>query len=157
LIESLQDADLTHPDFSYLGRRWQLSSSEYLELAQESEYAGWVSAFGFRPNHFTVLVNRLKTLKDLSEVNAFIKSLGFNLNSSGGEIKGSRAECLEQSSTLAESVNVEFSDRSLLVPACYYEFALRYPGTNGKLYTGFVAASADKIFESTDRPLHLKS
>jgi len=35
------------------------------------------------------------------------------------------------------------------VPTCYYEFAKRYPGPDGKLFPGFVAASADKIFEST--------
>ncbi|MGL4837356.1 MAG: DUF1338 domain-containing protein, partial [Shewanella sp.] len=35
-------------------------------------------------------------------------------------------------------------------PSCFYEFALRYPKANGELYTGFVAASADKIFESTN-------
>jgi hypothetical protein len=37
------------------------------------------------------------------------------------------------------------------VPACYYEFARRYPIANGELYQGFIAASADKIFESTNR------
>ncbi len=32
----------------------------------------------------------------------------------------------------------------------FYEFAKRYPTANGKLYQGFVAASADKFFESTN-------
>ncbi len=37
------------------------------------------------------------------------------------------------------------------VPSCYYEFAKRYKDAKGKLYQGFVAASADKIFESTNK------
>jgi hypothetical protein len=37
------------------------------------------------------------------------------------------------------------------IPACYYEFAKRYPDADGKLYSGFIAKSADKIFESTDK------
>ncbi len=57
---------------------------------------------------------------------------------------------LEQSSTLADKVSVAFSDGELAIPSCFYEFALRYPKADGELYTGFVAASADKIFESTD-------
>ncbi len=36
------------------------------------------------------------------------------------------------------------------IPSCFYEFAKRYPQADGELYTGFVAASADKIFESTN-------
>jgi hypothetical protein len=36
------------------------------------------------------------------------------------------------------------------IPSAYYEFARRYPDKDGKLYSGFIAKSADKIFESTD-------
>ena len=151
LIESIPESALLRDDFSVSGRPWNLTSAEYLKLADESEYASWVAAYGFRPNHFTVLVNALKTFKNLAEVNPFVKSLGFSLNSSGGEIKGSKADLLEQSSTLAEKVPVAFSDQTIPVPACYYEFAERHALPNGKLYSGFVAASADKIFESTDR------
>jgi hypothetical protein len=151
LIDSIPESELTREDFSVSGRPWTLTSEEYLKLADESEYASWVAAYGFRPNHFTVLVNALQTFTSLAEVNPFVKSLGFALNSSGGEIKGSKADCLEQSSTLAEKAQVAFSDKTIPVPACYYEFAERYPLPNGKLYSGFVAASADKIFESTDR------
>ena len=55
-----------------------------------------------RANHFTVLVNDLTTFKNLLELNAFLKSNGFKLNSAGGEVKGSREVFLEQSSTLAD-------------------------------------------------------
>ena len=57
---------------------------------------------------------------------------------------------LEQSSTMADKVVVSFTDGDAEIPSCFYEFARRYPMENGKLYTGFVAASADKIFESTN-------
>lgn len=151
LVDSIPESAFARPDFIWMGRPWNLTSEEYLKLADESEYASWVAAFGFRPNHFTVAVNFLKTLPTLPAVNEFVKGLGFRLNTSGGEIKGSKSELLEQSSTMADPIDVTFSDRKYPVPSCYYEFALRHPMANGKLYQGFVAASADKIFESTDR------
>ncbi len=151
LVESIEDKTLGRPDFSWIGRPWTLTHKSYLDLAKESEYASWVAAFGFRPNHFTVSVNHLKKLISLNKVNAFIKELGQSLNENGGEIKGSAQEFLEQSSTMAENIFVSFSDGQYPVPGCYYEFALRYKLPNGNLYQGFVAASADKIFESTNR------
>ena len=59
---------------------------------------------------------------------------------------------LEQSSTIADRVPWRFADGSVReIPSCYYEFALRHPDPDtGELYQGFVAASADRIFESTD-------
>ncbi|HEU4612134.1 MAG TPA: hypothetical protein VFS15_08655, partial [Kofleriaceae bacterium] len=72
------------------------------------------------------------------------------LNEAGGTIKGTPAERLEQSSTRADSIELEFSDATMRVPSCYYEFARRYPLPGGELFHGFVPASADKIFESTD-------
>jgi len=36
------------------------------------------------------------------------------------------------------------------VPACFYEFAIRYPDENGQVFSGFIAANANKIFESTN-------
>ena len=79
-----------------------------------------------------------------------LKENGFELNNSGGEIKGSKEVLLEQSSTLADKIEVEFSDNKLIIPSCYFEFAKRYAMKDGSLYQGFVAQSADKIFESTD-------
>ena len=57
---------------------------------------------------------------------------------------------LEQSSTMADMAEVEFTNSKVKIPSCFYEFAKRYPLESGELYTGFVAASADKIFESTN-------
>lgn len=137
-------------DFTSMGRPWNLSSNDYEELKKESDYGAWVAAIGYRPNHFTVFVNKLKHFSDLKELNTFLKSKGHKLNDSGGEIKGSKDVFLEQSSTLADSVEVEFSDKKLTIPSCYFEFAKRYE-RDGALYQGFVAKSADKIFESTDK------
>jgi hypothetical protein len=138
-------------DFAVAGRPWKISFSDYETLRKESEYAAWMSAFGFRANHFTVLVNALKNFPTLQDLNTFLKSHGFALNTSGGEIKGSPVELLEQSSTLADKTTVDFTDAPRTIPACYYEFARRYPTRDGRLFTGFVAQSADKIFESTNK------
>jgi len=39
------------------------------------------------------------------------------------------------------------------ITGCYYEFAKRYKTSDGKLFRGFIAKSADKIFESTNRKI----
>lgn len=137
-------------DLPWAGRPWQVTHGEYEALLAESEYAGWVAAFGFRVNHFTVDVNTLATFPDLVALNTFLVEHGFTLNDAGGTIKGTVAERLEQSSTRADSVEVAFTDRTARIPSCYYEFAKRYPLPSGELFQGFVATSADKIFESTD-------
>ena len=93
----------------------------------------------------------MKTLATLEEVNQLLKVNGFLLNDSGGEIKGTPSELLEQSSTRSEMIQVNFSDGIQEIPGCYYEFARRYPDADGHLYSGFIAKSADKIFESTDK------
>ncbi len=136
-------------DFVSSGRPWKVSTTTYQNLLKESDYAAWVSAFGYRPNHFTVFINKLKNFSDIKVLNEYLKNAGFKLNASGGEVKGSQDVCLEQSSTLANNIEVSFEDGTLTIPACYYEFAKRYPLKDGQLYQGFVAASADKIFEST--------
>lgn len=151
LVAQIPEQAYYREDFSYMGRPWSVSYQDYLKLAEESEYAAWLAAIGFRPNHFTVNVNHLSTFKDVGEVNQFLKQQGFKLNASGGEIKGSPQDLLEQSSTMANKVPVHFTDGTFTVPGCYYEFALRHKKKDGELYTGFVAASADKIFESTNR------
>lgn len=134
----------------YSGRPWRISYQDYQMLLSESEYAAWVAAFGYRANHFTVSVNALKRFNTLEDVNEVLIEHGYQLNRSGGPIKGSRSEMLEQSATLAEHVCVDFVEQKELIPSCFYEFALRYPDASGQLYQGFVEASADKIFDSTN-------
>jgi hypothetical protein len=150
LIHTVDPGQVESGEFCYSGRHWNLSYSEYLALLEESEYAAWLAAFGFRPNHFTVFVNALEHVDSVQAVNTLLKRQGFMLNESGGEVKGSPMDCLEQSSTLASRVVVDFSDRSVEIPGCYYEFAKRYPLSDGKLFQGFVTGSADRIFESTN-------
>ncbi len=151
MIEQISESDLKAADFSVSGRPWTMSHKTYLKLAEISEYASWVAAIGFRPNHFTVNVNQLKKWNDLKALNAFIKKHGYQLNTAGGEIKGTPKVFLEQSSTMASQIPISFSDGTHSVPGCYYEFAKRYPLNDGTLYQGFVTQSADKIFESTNR------
>lgn len=151
LIQQVPEEATDKPEFFVSGRPWNLSYQTYSELAKVSEYASWVAAYGFRPNHFTVFVNQLKSFHQLEDLNQFLKDNGYQLNASGGEIKGSAEDLLEQSSTVAEEIEVEFTDGRYKVPSVYYEFALRHAKDNGELYQGFVAQSADKIFESTDR------
>jgi hypothetical protein len=129
-----------------------VSYAEYRALLAESEYAGWLAAYGIRVNHFTVSVNALETFGSLQELNAWLIESGFRLNESGGLVKGSPEVLLEQSSTMANEVDWEFAGgERARIPSCYYEFARRYtdPDT-GALYRGFVARSADRIFESTN-------
>ncbi len=137
--------------FVFSGTHWVANHATFLKLAAESEYASWVYAYGFRPNHFTVSINHLRNFTDITRLNDFIKGNGFKLNASGGEIKGTSAELLEQSSTMAAEVMTQFADGMYAIPGCYYEFAKRYPMASGELYQGFIAKSADKIFESTNK------
>jgi hypothetical protein len=135
----------TRADLPWAGRPWRVSRAIYEALLAESEYAAWVAAFGFRVNHFTVSVDALTTFSGLAELDAFLVASGFVLNTSGGAIKGTRADKLEQSSTRADATEVELDGERARIPSCYYEFAKRYDG-----FEGFVPTSADKIFESTD-------
>jgi hypothetical protein len=150
-LDAVSPEVLSSPDLIFQGSIFPSISYEvYLRLREESEYAAWMYAFGYRANHFTVSINYLKKFNGIEEVNAFLKDHGFQLNSSGGEIKGTPGQMLEQSSTLADQVEVRFSDGKHMIPGCYYEFARRYRNAAGILFSGFIAGSADKIFESTD-------
>lgn len=128
----------------------KISYQLYEKLRKESEYAAWVAVYGYRANHFTISVNHLNQFNSIQRVNEFLKENGFRLNSSGGEVKGTPDQLLEQSSTLADTVSVEFKEGAFEIPSCYYEFARRYSDKSGQLFSGFIAGSADKIFESTD-------
>ena len=140
------------PQVFWAGRPWApLTFAEYERLSNESEYAGWLSALGFRPNHFTVSINHLTKLNEVSDVLDFVEEAGYRINSSGGRVKGSREVLLEQGATLADRVPIQFAEGPRIIPTCYYEFALRHCDHAGRLYEGFVPTSADRIFESTHR------
>lgn len=150
MVAQLPENMPTQENFLYSGASWSVTSKQYQRLLEESEYAAWMAAWGYRANHFTVSVNHLQNYTSLAAVNDVLKIAGFTLNTSGGEIKGGRDVCLAQSSTMADHMPVEFADKILTIPSCFYEFAERFKLASGEIYTGFVAASADKIFESTN-------
>jgi hypothetical protein len=150
LIAQLPEDVSERSDFLYSGQLWKISSADYQTLLATSEYAAWLSAWGYRANHFTVSINHLENYDDIITVNNTLKEEGYLLNTNGGEVKGDSEVMLEQSSTLADKAQVTFTDKIMEIPSCFYEFAKRYPLANGELYTGFVAASADKIFDSTN-------
>jgi hypothetical protein len=151
ILDSCDPTVFTNPELVICGTVWEANSQEiYKQLLEESEYAAWMYIYGFRANHFTINVNDLKGFDTLENLNTFLEDSGWKLNASGGKIKGTPEQLLEQSSTLADLHKVDFKEGSLEIPSCYYEFALRYPMSNGELYQGFIASSADKIFESTD-------
>ncbi|PLX13716.1 MAG: DUF1338 domain-containing protein, partial [Marinilabiliales bacterium] len=151
IIDEIPTKKLNSESLVYSGILWSTPSLEvYNQLKEESEYAGWLYVNGFRANHFTVSINNLDNYTSIESVNQLLKDNGFKLNDSGGEIKGTPEELLEQSSIKAGLVKRSFKEGSYEITGCYYEFAKRYPDEDGKLYSGFIAKSADKIFESTD-------
>lgn len=150
IVDQIDEDLIAKPEFLYSGANWSISHDLYERLLAESEYAAWMAAYGYRANHFTVSINHLENFETIVDVNQALKDANFILNSVGGEVKGSPEVLLEQSSTMADSHEVQFSDKAVKIPSCFYEFAIRYNKADGNLYTGFVAASADKIFESTN-------
>lgn len=152
LVKNIDQSQINDASIFWRGRLWEAPSiEEYLTLAEENEYAAWLSIIGIRANHFTINVNELMQFSEIAEVNNFIEDLGYSINASGGRVKGSPAVLLEQSSTMASKQTMQFAHgKEHLVTTCYYEFAKRYYDDTGELYQGFVAASADKIFESTN-------
>ncbi|WP_448567170.1 2-oxoadipate dioxygenase/decarboxylase family protein [Thalassotalea ganghwensis] len=150
IVADIDESIINQQSFLYSGKTWDISYAEYQTLLAESEYAAWLSAWGYRANHFTVSINHLSGFDCINAVNDAVKNGGFDLNATGGEVKGDESVKLEQSSTMADKALVQFSDQAVEIPSCFYEFAKRYPLASGELYTGFVAASADKIFESTN-------
>lgn len=140
------------PSVLWSGRLWEpITWEERILLQDESEYAAWVASLGIRPNHFTISVNHLEKHPEVEDVLRVVEELGYEVNDSGGRVKGSPAVLLEQGSSMADRLTLPFAGgEEHSVPTCYYEFAKRYPDADGNLFQGFVAASADKIFESTD-------
>ncbi|WP_421920080.1 DUF1338 domain-containing protein [Marinifilum sp.] len=150
-LNSIGNAYYSDPDLIFKGSVWEKPSFEiYQKLRKESEYGAWLYVHGFRVNHFTVSINALKKYDTIEKVNQFLKDNGYPMNTSGGEIKGSPEVFLQQSSTLSEIIKVEFEEGVYDIPACFYEFAIRHTNESGELFTGFIAANANKIFDSTN-------
>lgn len=148
LTAQIEPARVGDPLVLTAGPLWELPSQEMYEtLLAESEYAGWMAVNGLCANHFTVSVNGLSSFDSLSELMDYLEVQGFEMNLAGGRIKGNAEVLLEQGSTIADRRSVVLADdQTAEITTCYVEFARRYQG-----FEGFVPASADKIFESTDR------
>ena len=150
----LDNTDLSKfsdPNLIVNGRVWEKPSyATYSVLREESEYAAWMYVFGFRANHFTININALKSFDNIESFNDYIEEKGWGLNSSGGKIKGTPEQLLQQASILGDKMPIEFTEGIHNIPTCYYEFAYRYKKNEKELFNGFIASSADKIFESTD-------
>ena len=155
MLEQAQFPETIDISLFLRGALWPVPSwHTYQMLLAESEYAAWLSVMGFRANHFTIYVNKLAKNDSLDEVIELVQSLDLSMNESGGLIKGNALVGLQQASTLADEMPFQFAEGDFHnVKTCYYEFALRYPDKYGNLYQGFVADSADKIFESTHQKL----
>jgi hypothetical protein len=152
MMRQVSPAELPEDAFVLGGCLWyRVLEDTYETLQQESAYAAWVAAFGFRANHFTVSVNDLASFDSLAALNDFLKQQGFVLDDADGEIKGSPADHLQWSSTRAQPCEVRFADGTVAIPGAGYGFAYRYPLPGGERFSGFVAQAADRVFESTDR------
>lgn len=117
VIDTIPEEDLASENLIYSGRLWDtINYKTYNELREESEYAAWLYVYGFRANHFTVNINNLKTYDSVEKVNQFLKDNGFLINNSGGEIKGTPEQLLEQSSIKSEIIKMEFKDGSYDIP-----------------------------------------
>ena len=146
ILDGIDETKFNNPLFLTNGTPWEkISYLDYKKVQKESDYAAWVLSHGYVANHFTVSVTDCTFFKNLEQINLFLKQNSFEINSSGGEIKGSSKVGLEQSSIMAKNILVKFSDGDFEIPGCYYEFAYRYNGFNG-----FITNSANHIFESTN-------
>jgi hypothetical protein len=97
-----------------------LSHEVYQEIRNESEYAAWVYAFGYRANHFTISMNSLKNYTTLQKLNGFLKDKGFHLNAAGGEIKTTRRIFSEMSGPdVGRSCNGHIACRVIGLPVVF--------------------------------------
>lgn len=115
------------------------------------EYAAWTLTHGHRINHVTILLNTLGLdgAQTLADLNALLQSQGLEFNPAGGAdgwTQGSRAVDLEQSSTIADSVEHVFACGSrVTVPCSFLELIQRHNG-----FRGFLGQNAKGIFSSTN-------
>ena len=142
---------------------WELPTMEdYEALLAESEFAAWVIYNRYYLNHYTISVHDLpEAYCTLEPFNAFLKSIGIKLNTSGREIKTSADGLLRQSSSVANQVKATFSGgKTKSIAGSYVEFAERSPLPDFAHLSksalkpehrrdGFEVSNADRIFEST--------
>ncbi|KKN57821.1 hypothetical protein LCGC14_0558520, partial [marine sediment metagenome] len=69
MVSQIDESAVTADNFLYSGTHWQVSTDTYKQLLAESEYAAWMSAWGYRANHFTVNINTLAKFDNIHDVN----------------------------------------------------------------------------------------
>jgi hypothetical protein len=118
-------------------------------LRSATEYASWTLTHAHRINHLTVLQNVLGAeWGSLRSLNALLVAEGIEFNPAGGAdglTQGTRALCLEQSSTVADRIPHTFGcGNEQSVPCAFLELIERHEG-----FRGFLGQNAKGIFEST--------
>ncbi|XP_010551504.1 PREDICTED: uncharacterized protein LOC104822097 [Tarenaya hassleriana] len=138
------------------------TSTDFKQLAKESEIAAWTLVHGYTMNHLAFAVHRMKNgLGNIQSVKDFLQGKGFKLNKEGGIVKVSEDSLLLQISSISERLEVEFADGvTESIPASYIEFTERLvlpqykdvPGDEIKELhrrEGFELESANNVMEST--------
>ncbi|ESQ29705.1 hypothetical protein EUTSA_v10023603mg [Eutrema salsugineum] len=103
------------------------TSSDFNQLAKESEFAAWVLIHGYTMNHLAFSVHRLKhRFSDINCIKEYLEEKEFELNSDGGVLKVSKDGLLLQVSSISERLEVKFADGvTETIPASYIEFTQR--------------------------------
>jgi hypothetical protein len=141
-------------------RPWQPPKQSVVEQVNTvSQYGAWVMLYGYSVNHFTGYVNCQQTAKyqNIEQTIAGLTNLGVPMKSS---IEGSIESGLCQTATQAviEQAWVQDATDKLIQipwPYAYYEIAERHQIQNSAgdamLFTGFLSAQAQQLFELTRR------
>ena len=134
-----------HPPeaFAVGGRLWNPILHEvYDRLREESKYAAWIAAFGFRAHRFAILVNALDGRRTLDGINAWLAEQGLEPLSAAFDpatlIRGSAERGLERASTRAIPTAVRLGDGVVVLPGCRDAFVYRYPDADGNRFEGFL-------------------
>ncbi len=78
-LDAVSQDLLASPELIFKGSIFPSITYEvYMRLREESEYAAWMYAFGYRANHFTVSINYLKKFDGIEAVNSFLKEQWFS-------------------------------------------------------------------------------
>ncbi|ESQ46647.1 hypothetical protein EUTSA_v10000255mg [Eutrema salsugineum] len=103
------------------------TSTDFNQLAKESEYAAWTLIHGYTMNHLAFAVHRLKhRFSDIKCVQEYLEEQEFELNKDGGVLKVSQDGLLLQVSLMSEKLPVEFADGvTETTTASYIEFVQR--------------------------------
>jgi Domain of unknown function (DUF1338) len=127
---------------------WDPPSQQKVEdLNQYSQYASWVLAYGYRVNHFAILVSPPETLESLQTK---LVHAGIPMKSSIEGVIGSklRQTATEAVVSVIEVVGNDGSLTNMEWPYAYLEFAERNL-VDGTRFEGFLGPQATELFEMT--------